>query len=72
MARHPEGCPAVEADGALVKDAGEAVFRVVRRQERPERRYPTWESLEAAIEVGCTHAEQRLLQKCAPQPGRAA
>jgi len=50
----------------------EAIFGVVKRDELPERRYTTDASLEAAICTGFTHVEDRLLQKCAPQPGLAA
>jgi hypothetical protein len=46
----------------------EAIFGVIKCQELPERRYPTWESLEAAIITGFTHVEDRLLKKRANQP----
>jgi transposase len=38
----------------------EAIFGVVKRQELPARRYPTWESLEEAIITGFQHVEDRL------------
>jgi putative transposase len=38
----------------------EAIFGVIKRHELPERRYPTWESLEEAIITGFTHVEDRL------------
>lgn len=50
----------------------EAIFGVVKRQELPERRYTTWDSLEAAIDAGFTRAERRLLAKPTAQPGLAA
>jgi transposase len=50
----------------------EAIFGVVKRNELPERRYTTWERLEAAIITGFTHIEDRLLQKCTAQSGLAA
>ena len=50
----------------------EAIFGVIKRQELPERRYASYESLEAAITTGFTQVEQRLLQKCAIQPGLVA
>lgn len=50
----------------------EAIFGVIKRNELPERRYTTWESLEAAIDTGFTHVEERLLKKCSAQPGLAA
>ena len=50
----------------------EAIFGVIKRQELPERRYTSYETLEEAIITGFTHVEQRLLQKDEAQPGRAA
>lgn len=50
----------------------EALFGVIKRNELPERRYATWESLEAAVNTGFTHVENRLLTKHAHQPGLAA
>jgi transposase len=53
-------------------NAIEAVFGGIKRNDLPERRYATWESLEAAIIVGFTHAEERLLAKPVQQPGLPA
>lgn len=50
----------------------EAIFGVIKRIELPERRYSTWESLEAAIDRGFTHVDQRLLRKSETLSGRAA
>lgn len=53
-------------------NAIEAIFGVIKRNELPERRYTSWESLEAAIDTGFIHVEARLLKKCSAQPGLAA
>jgi len=50
----------------------EAVFGVIKRQELPERRYTTWESLEDAITTAFTHVEHRLLEKHENQPRLSA
>jgi putative transposase len=50
----------------------EAIFGGIKAHDLPERRYTSWESLEAAISTGFTHAEDRLLEKCATHPGLAA
>ncbi len=50
----------------------EAIFGVIKRNELPERRYTSWESLETAIDTGFTHVEERLLTKGSAQPGLAA
>jgi transposase len=44
-------------------NAIEAIFGGIKAHELPERRYETWEALEAAIITGFTHAEDRLLAK---------
>jgi putative transposase len=50
----------------------EAIFGGIKAHQLPERRYPTWESLEEAIITGFTHVEDRLHKKYAIQPGLAA
>ena len=50
----------------------EPVFGGIKAHDLPARAYPSWEALEDAIDAGFSHAEQRLLQKCATQPGKAA
>jgi DDE superfamily endonuclease len=53
-------------------NAIEAIFGVVKRGELPERRYPAYEPLEAAIDTGFSHVEQRLLTKTTNHLGLAA
>jgi transposase len=50
----------------------EPVFGGIKQHDLPERSYTSWESLEEAICEGFTHAEERLLQRCANQLGKAA
>lgn len=50
----------------------EPVFGGIKAHDLPERSYTDWESLEAAITDGFTAAEDRLLQRNANQPGKAA
>jgi transposase len=53
-------------------NAIEPVFGGIKAHDLPERSYADWDSLEAAITAGFTAAEDRLLQRCANQPGKAA
>ncbi len=50
----------------------EPVFGGIKQHDLPERSYSEWESLEEAICLGFTQAEERLHQRCATQPGKAA
>jgi putative transposase len=50
-------------------NAIERVFGAIKHHEMPERRYSSWESLEAAIDTAFTNYETRLQrQKTQPQP----
>jgi transposase len=50
----------------------EPVFGGIKAHDLPERSYADWDNLEAAITAGFTRAEDRLLKRCASQPGQAA
>ena len=50
----------------------EPVFGGIKAHDLPERSYADWESLEEAICLGFTQAEDRLRQRCAIQLGKAA
>ena len=53
-------------------NAIEPVFRVVKHDELPERRYPTVPALTAAVDTGFTNYRARLHGKSHAQPGLAA
>jgi len=53
-------------------NAIEPLFRVIKHDELPERRYPTVPALTAAIDTGFTRYRARLHGKSLPEPGRAA
>lgn len=53
-------------------NAIEPLFRVIKHDELPERRYPTVAALTAAIDTGFTNYRTRLHHKSHAQPGRAA
>ena len=53
-------------------NAIEPLFRVIKHDELPERRYPTVAALTAAIDTGFTNYRMRLHGKSHTQPGRAA
>jgi putative transposase len=50
----------------------EAVFGGIKAHDLPARAYRSYTELEAAIDDGFAHAEQRLLDKPSTQPGLAA
>jgi putative transposase len=50
----------------------EPVFRVIKHDELPARRYPTVAALTAAIDTGFTNYRTRLHAKSRAQPGQAA
>lgn len=53
-------------------NAIEPVFRVIKHDELPERRYPTVAALTAAIDTGFRNYRARLHARSHAQPGRAA
>lgn len=53
-------------------NAIEPVFRAIKHNHLPERRYPTVAALTAAIDTGFTTYRVRLHGKSHAQPGRAA
>ena len=50
----------------------ERIFGGIKAHDLPERAYGSYEALEEAIDLGFTHAEQRLLAKHTSQPGLPA
>jgi transposase len=50
----------------------EPVFGGIKAHDLPERAYMSYDALEEAIDLGFTHAEERLLTRTASQPGQAA
>jgi transposase len=50
----------------------EPVFGGIKAHELPERAYASYDALEDAIDLGFTHAEERLLTRSSTQPGLAA
>ena len=48
-------------------NAIEQAFGVIKHHEMPERRYPSWEALEAAIDTAFTNYETRLQHPKTPQ-----
>ncbi len=53
-------------------NAIEPLFRVIKHDELPERRYTTVAALTAAVDTGFTNYRTRLHGKSHAQPGRAA
>ena len=53
-------------------NAIELLFRVIKHDELPERRYTTVAALTAAVDIGFTNYRTRLHGKSHAQPGRAA
>ncbi len=48
------------------------LFRVIKHDDLPERRYTTVAALTTAVDTGCTNYRARLHGKSHAQPGRAA
>jgi transposase len=53
-------------------NAIEPVFRVIKHDQLPDRRYPTVAALTAAIDTGFSNYRMRLHSKSHAQPGQAA
>ena len=50
----------------------ERLFRTIKHHELPERRYPTFDALDAAVVAAFERQETRRLSKPSTQPGKAA
>jgi hypothetical protein len=50
----------------------ERLFRTIKHHELPERRYPTFDALDAAVVAAFERQEAHLLTKPSTQPGKAA